>query len=44
MHEFVELLQASKVIRSMSSRGNCYDNAVAESFFPYLAELVDHEN
>ena len=34
--EFVELSQASKVIRSISSRGNCYNNAVAESFFPYL--------
>ena len=45
MHEFVELLQASKVIRSMSSRGNCYDNAVAESFFHTLkTELVNHEN
>ena len=43
--EFVELLQASKVIRSMSSRGNCYDNAVAESFFHTLkTELVNHEN
>ena len=43
--EFVELLQESKVIRSMSSRGNCYDNAVAESFFHTLkTELVDHEN
>ncbi len=42
--EFVELLQESKVIRSMSSRGNCYDNAVAESFFHTLkTELVYHE-
>ena len=32
------------VIASMSRRGDCWDNAVAESFFATLrAELVDHE-
>lgn len=32
------------MIQSMSRRGNCWDNAVAESFFATLrAELVDHE-
>ena len=30
---------------SISRRGNCYDNAVAESFFGTLkTELVHHEN
>ncbi len=41
---FVALLKRSKAIRSMSSKGNCYDNAVAESFFHTLkTELVSHE-
>lgn len=42
--QFVALLKASKAIQSMSSKGNCYDNAVAESFFRTLkTELVYHE-
>ena len=41
---FVALLSRSKAIQSMSGRGNCYDNAVAESFFHTLkTELVYHE-
>jgi len=37
-------LQANNVRGSMSRKGNCWDNAVAESFFATLrAELVDHE-
>lgn len=41
---FRELLNTFKVIQSMSGKGNCYDNAVAESFFHTLkTELVYHE-
>jgi transposase InsO family protein len=37
-------LRANDVCRSMSGKGDCWDNAVAESFFATLrAELVDHE-
>ena len=37
-------LQANNMCGSMSRKGNCWDNAVAESFFATLrAELVDHE-
>ena len=37
-------LQANNLCGSMSRKGNCWDNAVAESFFATLrAELVDHE-
>jgi putative transposase len=37
-------LRASGVLQSMSRKGDCWDNAVAESFFATLrAELVDHE-
>ena len=33
-HEFVNHLNANRlVVRSMSRKGNCWDNAVAESFF-----------
>lgn len=31
--EFEKVAKANKIILSMSSTGNCYDNAVAESFF-----------
>ena len=31
--EFKELLDSSKAVQSMSRKGNCWDNAVAESFF-----------
>lgn len=35
-HEFQELLQTHWIVSSMSGIGNCYDNAVAESFFGLL--------
>jgi putative transposase len=42
--EFRKLLSKNKMIQSMSGKGNCYDNAVAESFFHTLkTELVHHE-
>jgi len=43
-HDFRGILDTFKVIQSMSGKGNCYDNAVAESFFQTLkTELVYHE-
>ena len=43
-NDYCELLKSFKVIQSMSGKGNCYDNAVAESFFHTLkTELVYHE-
>lgn len=42
--DFRELLGSFKMTQSMSGAGNCYDNAVAESFFHTLkTELVYHE-
>jgi putative transposase len=43
-HEFAHELKKQKcIIRSMSRKGNCWDNAVAESFFKTLkVELVYH--
>ncbi len=43
--EFVNILNKhTTIIRSMSRKGNCWDNAVAESFFKTLkVELVYHQ-
>ena len=42
--DFRRLLDKHNVVQSMSGKGNCYDNAVAESFFKTLkTELVYHE-
>lgn len=38
-----EILQQHQIIQSMSRKGNCWDNAVAESFFHSLkTEVVHH--
>ena len=40
---YIETLKKHTMVQSMSRRGNCYDNAVAESFFSSLKnELVNH--
>lgn len=40
---FREKLRKAKVLQSMSRKGNCWDNAVAESFFKILkSEMVNH--
>jgi putative transposase len=42
-HDYRAVLAANGMVCSMSNKGNCLDNAVAESFFKTLkAELVDH--
>jgi transposase InsO family protein len=42
---FRELLIKHRILQSMSGKGNCYDNAVAESFFHTLkTELVYFED
>ncbi len=45
-NEFVQLLKTyPKVSRSMSRKGDCWDNAVAESFFKTIkVEMVYHHN
>jgi transposase InsO family protein len=44
-NEFRKRLSLFQMIQSMSGKGNCYDNAVAESFFSTLKkELVYHRN
>ncbi|QZT39143.1 IS3 family transposase [Halosquirtibacter xylanolyticus] len=38
-------LKKYKVIQSMSRKGNCWDNAVAENFFKIIkSELIDHKH
>ena len=40
-NKFVNVLESYKTTRSMSRKGNCWDNAVAESFFKSLkTELI----
>ena len=42
---YVELLKKYGMVRSMSGKGNCYDNAVAESFFSSLKnEIIHHRD
>jgi transposase InsO family protein len=44
-HDFQGLLELNGIVCSMSRKGNCYDNAVKESFFHTLkTELCDHEH
>jgi len=43
-HSYQKLLKTLNVRQSMSAKGNCYDNAVAENFFSKLkTEFVNHE-
>jgi transposase InsO family protein len=42
-HDYRGLLHAHGVLPSMSRKGNCYDNAVAESFFSNLKNEVMHD-
>ena len=44
-NNFKEQLLSYKMIQSMTAKGNCWDNAVAESFFATLKkELVYRAN
>lgn len=45
VEEFRNLLKKHQMIPSMSRTGNCWDNAVAESFFHTLkTEYVNHQS
>lgn len=41
-HEYQDKLKEYGIIQSMSRRGNCYDNAYAESFFAILKKELVH--
>ena len=49
-HDWQDFLKSHNLVASMSRRGNCHDNAVAESFFQLLKRqrvrrkiYTDHE-
>jgi len=43
--DYKALLEAHDMIQSMSRKGNCHDNAVAEGFFSHLKnELIYHKD
>ena len=39
--KFIELVEHNDLRRSMSRRGNCWDNAPQESFFGHMKDLID---
>jgi putative transposase len=41
---YIEEVKESKMIQSMSRKGNCIDNAPMESFFGHLKDDVDYKN
>jgi len=41
--EFQQFLQTHGIVCSMSRKGNCYDNAVMESFFGTLKKELVHQ-
>jgi putative transposase len=44
-HQFRTCLSKHKIIQSMSRKGDCWDNAVAESFFKIIkSEMIHHNN
>lgn len=40
-HKFIELIERNDIRRSMSRRGNCWDNAPQESFFGHMKDSID---
>ena len=39
--KFIELVERNDLRRSMSRKGNCWDNAPQESFFGHMKDLID---
>lgn len=40
-YKFIEILKKSNIRRSMSRRGNCWDNAPQESFFGHMKDEIE---
>ena len=43
-YKFIEIVENAELRRSMSRRGNCWDNAPQESFFGYMKQEIDLSN
>lgn len=43
-YKFIEIVENSNLRRSMSRRGNCWDNAPQESFFGHMKQEIDVSN
>ena len=43
-YKFIEIVENSNLRRSMSRRGNCWDNAPQESFFGHMKQEIDASN
>ena len=43
-YKFVEIVENADLRRSMSRRGNCWDNAPQESFFGHMKQEIDVSN
>lgn len=43
-YKFIEIVENSELRRSMSRRGNCWDNAPQESFFGHMKQEIDLSN
>jgi len=39
--KFIELVERNDLRRSMSRKGNCWDNSPQESFFGHMKDLID---
>lgn len=44
MSKFIEIVENAELRRSMSRRGNCWDNAPQESFFGHMKQEIDMSN
>lgn len=40
-HKFIDIINDNELRRSMSRRGNCWDNAPQESFFGHMKDSID---
>lgn len=43
-YKFIEIVENAELRRSMSRRGNCWDNAPQESFFGHMKQEIDLSN
>ncbi len=42
-NQYIQLLETTNIQRSMSRRGNCWDNAPQESFFGHMKDEISEK-